>query len=167
MPRPSPLSSLRHGALRAAAFLALWLVLHGGGAGAMTVGVLTALAAARLSLALLPSGPGRIAWGRLAGLVARFPGQSLRAGIEVARLALAPASRLRPGLVACPARLPAGTARDVFHAYLSLQPGTLPVGMRDARTVLIHALDLDRPVTREVAAAEAGLARIREPRADG
>ncbi|WAC29304.1 Na+/H+ antiporter subunit E [Ancylobacter sp. SL191] len=152
--------TLRRGAPRALAFFALWLVLHGGGLAGLAVGALTALAAAWLSLVLLRPSGRPIAIGALVRLVLRFPGQSLLAGLEVARRAFASSLLLRPGLVPCPTRLPASTGRDAFHAYLSLQPGTLPVVMRDKATLLVHALDLDQPVAAAIAAGEADFARI-------
>ncbi|MBS9476906.1 Na+/H+ antiporter subunit E [Ancylobacter radicis] len=153
--------SLRRGAPRAFAFFALWLILHGGGRAGLAVGALTAIAASWLSLVLLRPGGRPVAIGALVRLALRFPGQSLLAGLDVARRALAPSLPLRPGLVPCPTRLAAGTGRDAFHAYLSLQPGTLPVVMRDEATLLVHALDLDQPVAAAVAAGEADFSRIR------
>ncbi len=161
MPGPSLLTqAVPRGAFRALAFFALWLVLHGGGLTGLAVGALTATAAAWLSLALLRPGPRPVAIGALTRLVLRFPVESVRAGLDVARRALSPSLPLRPGLVQCPVRLPAGTGRNAFHAYLSLQPGTLPVAMRDQTTLLVHALDLQQPVVAAVATGEAAFARI-------
>ncbi|WGD31016.1 Na+/H+ antiporter subunit E [Ancylobacter sp. WKF20] len=160
------IDSVRRGAPRALGFFALWLVLQGGGLAGAAVGALTAAAAAWLSLRLLPPDGRRVAVGARVRLALRFPGQSVLAGLDVARRALAPSLPLQPGLVACRSRLLSGTGRDAFHAYLSLQPGTLPVGMRDEATLLVHALDTSYPVAAAVSAAERDFAAI--PRlADG
>lgn len=160
------IDSVRRGAPRALGFFALWLVLQGGGLATAAVGALTAAGAAWLSLWLLPPGGRRVAVGAPVRLALRFPGQSILAGLDVARRALAPSLPLQPGLVACRNRIPSGIGRDAFHAYLSLQPGTLPVGMRDEATLLVHALDIGDPVVAAVSAAESDFAAL--PRhADG
>ncbi|MCK0209696.1 Na+/H+ antiporter subunit E [Starkeya koreensis] len=160
-PRPARLAS---GLARAAGFLLLWLALHGAAPKDLPVGVLAAVTAAGLSLRLLPPSGRRLDLGALARLALAFPVQSLRAGLDVARRALSPHPKLAPGLVAVPARLPEGTAREAFHAWYSLQPGTLPVAA-DAATTLVHALDTAQPVAEDYAAGEAAFAALaREPK---
>lgn len=155
-PRPARLAS---GLARAAGFLLLWLALHGAAPKDLPVGVLAALAAAALSLHLLPPTSAQTDIGALARLLLGFPVQSLRAGLDVARRALAPRPKLAPGLVAAPARLPEGTAREAFHAWYSLQPGTLPVAS-EATTTLVHALDTAGPIAEGYVAGEAAFAAL-------
>jgi multicomponent Na+:H+ antiporter subunit E len=51
--------------------------------------------------------------------------------------------------------LPAGTARDGFCAWVSLLPGTLPMGEQADGTLLIHCLDTAQPIAAQLAAEEA------------
>lgn len=152
---------------RGGGFLLLWLALHGAAPNDLPVGVLAAIAATWLSLRLLPPSGRRLDLPALARLVLAFPVQSLRAGFNVAWRALAPRPDLAPGVVACPARLPEGTAREAFHAWYSLQPGTLPVGIGDEATVLVHTLDTRAPVADGYAEGEAGFATLLRERGDG
>ena len=96
----------------------------------------------------------------LAALVVRFPGQSLIAGIDVARRAFSPDMPLRVGTVVYAPRLPPGPSRDSFTAYASLMPGTLPLPTGDGGTILIHCLDLDQPAAKQMAADEARFIRM-------
>ena len=135
-------------------FLCLWLIVAGGGIVDLVVGAVTAAAAAWASLALLPPA-GR--WPRplaLARLVARFLGQSVLAGADVARRALDPALPLRPGLLRYPLRLAPGTARSAFCAYASLVPGTLVAGSEQG-ALRVHCLDVDQDVPAQMRAEEA------------
>ncbi|CAH2602347.1 Sodium:proton antiporter [Rhodovastum atsumiense] len=138
----------------------LWLVLSGGGAADMPVGILAAGLAAWASLRLLPpAGPARLRLPALAGLVLRFPVQSLAAGIDVARRALAPTLALRPGILAHPWALPPGPARAAFATLSSLLPGSVPAGSDDGATLAVHCLDTGQPVLARLATEEARFAR--------
>jgi multicomponent Na+:H+ antiporter subunit E len=109
---------------------------------------------------LLPPVPTRVRPGALIVLVLSLPWQALRAGTQVALLALDPRRTLRPGVVALRPRLPPGLGRDAFLAYASLLPGTLPAGEAAGGAVLVHALDTAAPVAADMAAAEARFARM-------
>jgi multicomponent Na+:H+ antiporter subunit E len=152
---------------RAAGMLALWLLLIGADPGDLLVGVPVAIAAARASLRLLPPGARRARPFALAALALRVPIQSLKAGADVARRALAPRPALRPGFVSHPLRHPPGPARDAFAAFASLMPGTVPAGIDRDGALLVHCLDVERPVAAQLAADEARLARALGTRADG
>ena len=150
---------LRRSSARAAGFLAFWLVLFGPSPADLAVGVLAAALATWASLHLLPQGTGRVRPIALAGLVLRFLGQSIVAGMDVARRALDPRLPLHTGFVIYPARFPPGTARNVFTGLTSLLPGTVPAGEQNGDLVY-HCLDVDQPVTSQLAAEEAALARV-------
>lgn len=154
------------GAVRTVAFFVLWLVIHGAGAAGLLVGALTAIVAAWLSLRLLPPVAGHLSVAELFRIILRFPRQSLVAGLDVALRALNPRLPLAPGIVPCPTTLPDGPGRDAFHAYMSLQPGTLPVAMRSESELLVHALDTGQPVAAAFAVEEAAVRRLTEPRGD-
>jgi multicomponent Na+:H+ antiporter subunit E len=151
---------------RATGFLVLWLVLAGFNPGDLPAVAVAVAAATWTSLRLLPPGGSRPSPLGIAGLALRFPGQSLTAGIDVARRALDPRLPLRPGFVTVPLRLPPGTQRDAFCAFTSLLPGTLPVEANDDGTLLVHCLDIGQPAAAQMAADEALFARALGGRPD-
>lgn len=149
--------------LALAALLALlWSVLVGGAAASWVVGVPTVAAA--LLCARLAAGPSRRGW-RISLLgawhfVSFFVRESVRGGLDVAARVSSPRLRVAPGLVRYGWRLPAdGPARTLFALSVSLLPGTLAAHLGE-REVLIHALDADAPVARELAALEARVAAL-------
>jgi multicomponent Na+:H+ antiporter subunit E len=144
------------GAIRFALLMVAWAAMTGGAD--LVLGALAAGAAAWCSLRLAPPGPHRPRPGALALLLLRFPWQALRAGVDVARIALDPRRAPNPGEVAWTPRLPPGPARDAFLAYASLLPGTLPAGA-SGDTVIIHALNADGAIAADMTAEEARFAR--------
>jgi len=86
--------------------------------------------------------------------LASFLRQSLASGTDVALRALSPNMKLKPGLAACPLRLPAGAQRNAFCAFSSLLPGTLPTGADEKDSLLVHCLDVSQPVAASLAAQE-------------
>jgi multicomponent Na+:H+ antiporter subunit E len=144
---------------RATGFLVLWLVLAGFNPGDLPAAVVAVAGATWASLRLLPPGGPRLSPRGIARLALRFPGQSLTAGIDVARRALDPRLPLHPGFVTVSPRLPPGTQRDAFCAFASLLPGTLPVDTNDDGTLLVHCLDVGQPVAAQMAADEDLFAR--------
>jgi multicomponent Na+:H+ antiporter subunit E len=145
---------------RGAGLLLFWLVIIGADLLDFAVGLVTAAAAAWVSLRLLPPSPGRLRPIALAGFSLRFLGQSAVAGADVAWRALAPHLPLRPGFVRCPIRIAPGPARSAFRALSSLLPGSLPAGPEDDGTLLVHCLDVGQPVPAQMAAAEARFLRV-------
>ncbi len=145
--------------MRAVGFLLLWLVLAGWHVGDLPAIVIAVPAATWVSLRLLPPGSRRSSLTGIGWLALRFPYQSVVAGVDVARRALAPQMRLKPGFVSVPLRLPTGIARDGFTALSSLMPGTLPVDTDDDGTLLVHCLDTDQPVAAQMATEAALFSR--------
>jgi multicomponent Na+:H+ antiporter subunit E len=144
---------------RGLAFLLLWVVLAGVHASDIPAIVIAVPAATWVSLRLLPRSSRRPPLSGIARLALRFPYQSVIAGVDVAVRALAPRMALRPGFVSVPLRLPAGIARDGFTALSSLMPGTLPVGVDEHGSLLVHCLDIDQPVVAQMVKEEALFAR--------
>jgi multicomponent Na+:H+ antiporter subunit E len=144
---------------RAAVFLALWLVLFGADLGDLPAGMAAALAAAWSSLRLLPPGTWRPRPAALLRLASRFPRQAVVAGVDVAWRAFDPRLPLRPGIIACPLRLPRGPACDTFCTLTSLLPGTVPLGVDAGGALLVHCLDVGLSVAEQLAAEEALLMR--------
>lgn len=144
---------------RAAAFLALWLILAGGADPADSpAGIVVVVAATWASLLLLPPGEAHVSPVALGSLLLRFLRQSIVAGVDVAWRALDPQLPLRPGLVIYAARLPPGPALDAFCALTSLAPGTLPAGTDENGAIIVHCLDVGQPVASHLAADETLLA---------
>lgn len=144
--------------LRTAAFLAFWVVLAGTGMKDLAAGLLTALIAAWISLALIQAGELLPKPGRALALFLRFLGQSVVAGVTVGRIALSPVMALRPGMVAYRTGLAPGNRRLLFMTYASLLPGTLPTGSGEGDVILVHALDCAQPVAQQLVAEEQRLA---------
>jgi multicomponent Na+:H+ antiporter subunit E len=145
---------VRTALVRGALYLALWFVLLPSAKPAdAALGLAAAAAAAWLSLRLLPPESGRLRLGALLRLLPHFLWESVRAGIDVARRALAPRVTLNPGFVHCATRFPPGLARNTFTTVASLVPGTVPSG--DAGDALIvHCLDIEQPVAEQLGAEE-------------
>ena len=145
---------------RAVGFFGLWFVLSDGVPADFWPGIVAALVAAAVSLRLLPPSGCQIRALPLAALAVRFLGNSVIAGIDVARRALDPRLPLNTGLVHYPVGLPRGAARNTFMMLASLLPGSVPIGPDERDQLLIHCLDLRQPVAEQFAAEEALLLRV-------
>lgn len=153
MSRPG-VSKTRAAVERAAIYLALWFVLLPSvKPGDVVMGLAAAAAATWISLRLLPPKGGRVRLGALLAQGPHFIWESVRAGVDVARRALAPRMPLEPGFVTSPTRLPPGVARNTFSTVASLMPGTLPAG-DDGESLVVHALDVSQPVAEQLGAEE-------------
>lgn len=158
-PAPSSGRSARTAAIRFASALALWVVLIGFDPGDLAVGIPTAVAATWVGLRLLPAGTASLRLAALPRLALRFSWQSVVAGFDVARRALDPSLPLKPGFVTYRVGLPAGPTRNAFIAMTSLLPGSVAVSDDDGM-LLYHCLDLDQPVTAQLATEEAVFGRV-------
>ena len=126
------------------------------------VGALTSVAAAWVSVRLLPVGSGRVRVGALLLLLPRFLWQSLVAGLDVARRAFAPRLDLQPGFIEYRTQLPPGAARNAFELIASLMPGSVACGeTRD--TIEFHCLDTRQPVAEQLAIEERSYAKALVP----
>jgi len=145
-------------AMRWSSFLALWVVLIGGAAGNLVVGVVTAAVATWVSLRLLPPGSIPLRPMALPGLALRFASTSVVAGWDIARRALDPRLPVRPGFVTYQVGFVRGPVRNLFTTLTSLLPGSVPAG-EDGDALLYHCLDVEQPVAAQLAAEEAVLSR--------
>lgn len=141
---------------------ALWVVLIGLDPVDLAVGALTAAVATWASLRLLPPDAGRVKLAALAARLPRFLWQSVVAGVDVARRALAPRMPLATGFVTYRTGLPRGQARTSFASITSLLPGTVPVADDDAG-ITYHCLDTAQPVAEQLATEERGYAKALVP----
>lgn len=151
-------SPRRIAVIRGAAFFALWLVLmQSVKAADLAIGLGATVAATWLSLHLLPPVTGGVRFGGLLIVLPHLFWESVRAGVDVSRRALAPIPILHPGFVSCPLGFPPGTARNTFATITSLLPGTVACG--EVKGVLTyHCLDLTQPVVEQLWEEERRLA---------
>lgn len=152
-------SAVRAVLWRSALFALLWWALTDGRADNWGVGAVSILAAAILSLRLLPPVPTYVSRIGLLRFVAFFFVQSLRGGIQVAWFALRPRTGLRPDIHEIRLRMPEGIGRVLLTNTLSLLPGTLSVGLEGNRLCL-HVLDGQAPAEAEVRRAEIRVAHM-------
>lgn len=150
----APFGLARAWAVRAALFLIFWFMISGWAPADLPIGLAAVAGATWTSLRFLPPKGSRLRIGALASLAASFLRQSIVSGVDVAWRALNPKSPLRPGLVACPLRLPPGGERSAFCALSSLMPGTLPTGIDEHGALLVHSLDIAQPVAANLAVEE-------------
>jgi multicomponent Na+:H+ antiporter subunit E len=133
-------------ARRSAMFFGFWLFTSGYNTGDLPVGLAASAAATWASLYLVPPASAQPRPLAFARLVMRFVHQSAVAGTDVALRALDPKLTLRPGFAVYTLRLLDGGARSTFCAMSSLLPGTLPTGFNRDGALIIHCLDVARPV---------------------
>ncbi|MFT3730499.1 MAG: Na+/H+ antiporter subunit E [Hyphomicrobium sp.] len=151
----SPNQSTRSATLRISLFFVFWLMISGWAPADFPVGLVTAAAAAWISLYLLPAGGSRLHARQFAALIQNFARQSIISGVDVARQALRPQLQLHPGFIAYHCHLQPGITRSAFCALSSLLPGTLPTGTDGNDTLLVHCLDVEQPVAANLATEEA------------
>lgn len=143
---------------RVALFSLAWWILAEGNLQAWWFGALAVIAATLASYFLAP---GRRLFAPLAILsfFRFFLWNSLKGGIQVARLALAPQAKLRPGIVDIELQVAPGRPRTIVAGSLGLMPGTLSVQLDDAK-LSIHLIDITMPVLDELRELERHVARI-------
>lgn len=144
--------------LRSVGYFLFWLILAGTDVQNLAPGAIAAFIAAWVSLGLMQ--PGQLAFHPIAaaGLFLRFVGQSIGAGLAVARIALDPRLPLKPGIVSYRPVFPKGPRRDAFSTLAGLLPGTLPAGPDGEDAIVVHCLDAEAPVAAQLAGEERRLA---------
>jgi len=130
--------------LLSVALAACWLVLTGVSPGHLVLALVLSLVIPGITAPVLVTLPGIRSAGvavRLAGVIAW---DIVVANIVVARLALGPMARLRPGFVRVPLAVTHPHAIALFASIVSIVPGAVSMALTpDARTLLVHVLDLD------------------------
>jgi multicomponent Na+:H+ antiporter subunit E len=123
------------------------------------IAVVSVLASVAASVVVLPpTDTTRVRALGVARFIPYFLVESILGGIDVLRRSIDPRLPVTPGFVEVELRLPAGPARIVFAATVSLLPGTLSARLGE-RELLIHALATDTEVL-------AGVRRLEERVAD-
>lgn len=125
---------------RLALLAMIWLGFNGADGRSWMVGGPVVLAAAWLSVRLLPAMSWRCSVGGAIRFVAYFLRESWRGGWGVARHAFASPLRMAPGFIRHEFRLGPGPARWFFCNAISLLPGTAVVAI-EGETVVVHVLD--------------------------
>jgi len=134
---------------RASLMALLWLGLNGLDGASWIIGVPAVLAAAWISVKLLPAVTWRWSVGGTLAFAGFFLRESVRGGWDVARRALWPRLPLSPAIVCYPFHLPAGPSRSFFGSAISLLPGTAVVAIAEG-TICIHVLDSSPRVEEEL-----------------
>lgn len=145
--------------VRLVLFALLWWVLTSGDSNGWAIGAVTIALAVAVSLRLRAPGARRLYVMRFPGFLIFFILHSIKAGVQVAGMALRPRLDLQPAILEIDLRLPEERARVFLAGTLSLLPGTLSVGL-DGSRLLLHVLDRRMPIEQEVRNAEARVARL-------
>lgn len=131
----------------------IWWILTGGALHSWGVGLATIIVALAFSLRLRPPAVRRFSLARLPRFFLYFLVQSVKGGIQVARMALRPRLDLQPAMLEFELRLADEPARIFLASVLNLLPGTLSAGL-DGSNLHLHVLDGRLPVEREMRHAE-------------
>lgn len=146
---------------RVSGMAVLWLGFNGADWHSWIVGGPMVIAAAWLSLRLLPASR----WHWSVGEAIRFGGyflrESLRGGWCVARSAFSARLAISPGLLRYQFRLPPGPARWFFCNAISLLPGTAVVAI-EGDSLWAHVLDLSPQSAEELLDLERRIAALFE-----
>ncbi|RVU48400.1 cation transporter [Lujinxingia sediminis] len=139
-------------------FASLWWIWAGDKPASWWFGAPSVLGAAIMAARRVGDESQRV---RVRGLVVfllYFVRASFKGGLDVAWRAISPRMRLRPGFLEYPLRLDGERAPAVFFAnIISLLPGTLSVEL-GARSVMVHAIDLEAPVEAQLQELEERIA---------
>ena len=136
-----------------------WWVLTKGAGDSWPVGVPAVLAAIYIDFNLFRPENKRWSLGGLIAFVLFFLKSSIYSGIDVVRRIYDPRLPLDPAMVEYPLRLTSSTARNLFICTVSLLPGTLSTAI-EGNKLVIHALDVGRPVEHELNVIENRVAAV-------
>ena len=152
-------NSLSALSVRFSVFLILWLILDGAKLAGMVIGLPAAALATVISIRLFPPCGSRPRVMALLSLGWHFLWSSVVAGVDVAIRAFHPRLPLHTGFISCKCDIPAGSRRDFFLGMASLMPGSLPVGEDAQGRIVLHCLDTEQPLARQMAEQEARVVR--------
>jgi multicomponent Na+:H+ antiporter subunit E len=136
-----------------------WWVLTKGAADSWPVGIPAVLAAIYADLNLFGPDNTRCSWRGLIAFVLFFLKSSIYSGMDVVRRVYDPRLPLDPAMVEYPLRLTSSAARNLFICTVSLLPGTLSTAI-EGHKLVIHALDVGRPVEHELNIIENRVAAV-------
>jgi multicomponent Na+:H+ antiporter subunit E len=136
-----------------------WWILTKGAGDSWPVGIPAVLAAIYVDFKLFRPENTRWSVAGLLAFVLFFLKSSVYSGIDVVRRAYDPRLPLNPALVEYPLRLTSCAARNLFICTVSLLPGTLSTAI-EGHKLVIHALDVGRPVGHELNIIENRVAAV-------
>ncbi|QTL34644.1 Na+/H+ antiporter subunit E [Pseudoalteromonas viridis] len=156
--------------IRALIFSALWLLLTKGAWSSWVVGIVVVPVSVWMSMCLFNSTPitagnngkpvtGQLHYARLLRLLPYFLLNSLKGGIQTARMAFSPRIVMRPGTISYSVQLPAGHTQLWFIHLISLLPGTLSAQL-EGKELLIHMLEVSEDNYRDVIDCEQKIAYL-------
>ncbi|MCG7561519.1 Na+/H+ antiporter subunit E [Pseudoalteromonas sp. McH1-42] len=157
--------------IRALIFSALWLLLTKGAWSSWVIGIVVVPVSVWMSMRLFNDtsrntarSNGKVVTGqfhyvRLLRLLPYFLLNSLKGGIQTARLAFARRVSMQPGTVLYPLRLPPGHAQLWFIHLISLLPGTLSAQLR-GDSLLVHMLEVTEGNYKDVIDCEQKIAYL-------
>lgn len=129
------------------AILALsWIALHDSSLAHVVLAIVVALAIPRFAAPFLNTLPRVRSPRRVVALLVTVTWDILVANAAVARLVLGPLARLRPAFVRVPLDLTHPHSVALLASIVTMTPGTVSVALTpDARSLLVHALDVEDP----------------------
>ena len=136
-----------------------WWVLANGAADAWAVGIPAILAAIYIDFNLFRPEDTRWSLGGLIAFVLFFLKSSIYSGMDVVRRTYDPRLPLDPAMIEYPLGLTSSAARTLFICTVSLLPGTLSTAI-EGHKLVIHALDVGRPVEHELNIIENRVASV-------
>jgi multicomponent Na+:H+ antiporter subunit E len=140
-------------------YTGFWWVLTKGAADSWSVGIPAILAAIYIDFNLFRPENTRLSVGGLIVFVLFFLKSSIYSGIDVVRRTYDPRLPLDPAMLEYPLSLTSSAAHTLFICTVSLLPGTLSVTVEKHKLV-IHALDVGRPVEHELHIIENRVAAV-------
>ena len=136
-----------------------WWVLANGAADAWPVGIPAILAAIYIDFILFRPENTRWSMGGLIAFILFFLKSSIYSGMDVVRRTYDPRLPLDPAMIEYPLALTSSAARTLFICTVSLLPGTLSTAI-EGHKLVIHALDVGRPVEHELNIIENRVASV-------
>ena len=158
-PAGCPVLKLKRCLLRAAWMALLWVGLNGWDGASWLLGGPAVLAAAWISVKLLPEVSWRWSVKGACAFAGYFLLESVRGGWDVARRALSPELPLAPAIVCYPLHLPTSPSQLFFCSAISLLPGTAVVAIAEGN-ICIHVLDCSPRVEAELRTLERRVAAL-------
>ena len=134
----APMHFVHIGLFRAVLFASIWWILTDGVIGSWVIGGPVVVVATIVSLMMLPSSSWSLP--QMVHFIPYFLWQSIRGGINVARIALHPRLPVSPVLYDHSLRLPPGLSRVIMANAVNLLPGTLSVELNE-EILCVHVLD--------------------------
>jgi multicomponent Na+:H+ antiporter subunit E len=140
-------------------YLLTWWVLTKGAADSWIIGVPAILSALYIDFRFFQSDGTRWSWGAVLAFVFFFLKSSIKSGLDVVRRAFHPRLPIMPAMIEYQLQLESSAAHNLFVCTVSLLPGTLSTAINGQKLV-VHVLDIGRPVEKELEIIEKRVAAI-------